>query len=200
MTKTIENLKTSSEDMCGFVATFSEQSLGQLTAIQAKLSEYLSDSIWLMPRRALHSTLMEIICDREYPTPRHELFADWYKQYSQSVSEIISKLPTFDITFSEIEVSTRAIIVSSKNSDFFNNIRSRVLSTIELPKGTKMPPDITHCTLARFSHSIDLENAQELTRHLQCGFTEHISVFKLLKDLGPPTFEPKTIREYSLYV
>ena len=106
--------------------------------------------------------------------------------------------PTFDITFGEIEVSTRAIIISSTNSEVFNNIRSTILSETVLPEGTKMPPDITHCTLARFNRSVDLEKVEEEIGHLQCSLTEHITVFKLLKDLGPPTFEPKTIQEYSL--
>jgi hypothetical protein len=200
MTCTIETIQTPSEDECGIVATFSEQSLDQLTAIQAKLSERLGDSIWLTPRRALHSTLMEIICDREYSVPRQVLFADCYKQYSRSVSEILAELPAFEITLNEIEVSARAIIVRSKNSDLFNTIRSKILSRTVLPDGTKMPPNITHCTLARFNRSVDLEMVIREIQHMQCDFTEHIVGFKLLKDLGPPTFEPKIIQEYSLHL
>ena len=198
MTKTTETLLTPSDDECGIVATFSEQSLDNLTEIQDKLSEYLGDSIWLTPRRALHSTLMEIICDVVYPIPRHELFAKWYTQYCQSVSGILSEIPTFEINFSEIEVSERAIIVRSATSVSFNSIRSQLLSKIDLPTGTKLPPDITHCTLARYNHSMDLENVIASTRHLQCDFTERITAFKLLKDLGPPSFDPKPIQEYSL--
>jgi hypothetical protein len=200
MTCTIETIQTPSEDECGIVATFSEQSLDQLTAIQAKLSERLGDSIWLTPRRALHSTLMEIICDREYSVPRQVLFADWYKQYSRSVSEILAELPAFEITLNEIEVSARAITVRSKNSNLFNTIRSKILSRTVLPDGTKMPPNITHCTLARFNRSVDLEMVIREIQHMQCDFTEHIVGFKLLKDLGPPTFEPKIIQEYSLHL
>ena len=197
MTKTIETIHTPSDDECGIVATFSEQSLNSLTEIQDKLSESFGDAIWLTPRRALHSTLMEIICDIEYPAPRYELFARWNAQYGQSVSEILSEIAIFEISFSEIEVSERAIIVRSATSDNFNGIRSKLLSKIDLPKGTKLPPDITHCTLARYNRSLDLEKVIARTQHLRCDFTEPIAAFKLLKDLGPPSFDPKTIQEYS---
>ena len=198
MTKTIETIQTSSADECGIVATFSEQSLNNLMDIQDRLSECLGDAIWLTPRRALHSTLMEIICDIEYPVPRHEVFAKWYTQYGLSVNKILSEIQIFEISFSEIEVSERTIIVRSATSDSFNSIRSQLLSEIDLPKGTKLPPDITHCTLARYKRSLDLENVIASTQHLRCDFTEHIATFELLKDLGPPSFDPKTIAEYSL--
>ena len=198
MTQTVETIQTPSDDECGIVATFSEHSLNSLTEIQDRLSDYLGDAIWLTPRRALHSTLMEILCDIKYPVSRHELFAKWYAQYGQSVSEILSEIPTFEISFSEIEVSERAIIIRSATSDSFNSIRAQLLSKIDLPEGTKLPPDIVHCTLARYSRSLDLENVIATAQHLQCNFTEYITAFKLLKDLGPPSFEPKTIQEYNL--
>ncbi len=141
---------------------------------------------------------MEIICDREYPTPRNELFTNWYEHYSHQVGETLADVPSFNLTFSEIEVSARAIIVRTATSEAFNDIRTKLLSKIELPKGTKLPPDITHCTLARFNRSLNLEEAIKLTQNIPCDITENITSFKLLKDLGPPTFEPKTMQIYNV--
>ena len=197
MTETVETPQTPSENEYGIVATFSEQSLTKLKSIQDQLSKYLGDAIWLTPHRALHSTLMEIICDREYRTPRNKLFTSWYEQYSHKVGETLADIPSFSLTFSEIEVSTRAIIVRTRTSEAFNDIRTKVLSKIELPTGTKLPPDITHCTLARFSRSISLEAMTKLVQNIPCEITENISNFKLLKGLGPPTFEPKTMQIYN---
>ncbi len=199
MTNTVETIQTPSKDEYGIVATFSEQSLRQLSNIQDQLHEYLGDAIWLTPQRALHSTLMEIVCDREYPTPRNELFTNWYHQYSHQVTETLGDLPPITITFSEIEISARAIIVRSVSSKAYNDIRSKLLSKIELPKGTKLPPDITHCTLARFNSALNLEETIRQLRNIQCNITENVTSFKLLKDLGPPTFEPKTIQLYNLH-
>jgi hypothetical protein len=199
MKNTVETAQTPSDDEFSIVATFSEQSLSRLKSIQDYLKEYLGDSIWLTPQRALHSTLTEIICDREYPTPRNKLFINWYERYGQLVAETLFDIPSFYLTFSEIEVSTRAIIIRTATSEAFNDIRTKLLSKIELPEGTKMPPAIIHCTLARFSRSISLEDVVKLTQNIPCDITEHIASFKLLKDLGPLAFEPKTIQIYNLH-
>lgn len=199
MTQTIETLQTPAQDEYAIVATFSKQSLDVLTHIQSQISERLGDAVWLTPRAALHSTLMEIICDRDYGTvSRKEIFTSWYEEYNQTVSEILASLSPFEITFSELEVSQRAIIARLDNSDVFNDIRSQLLASIKLPNGTKMPPDITHCSLARFTKSVDLEDVQSKTSNIDVNFTENISYFQLLKDLGPPTFEPKLIQDYPL--
>lgn len=198
MTYTVETIQKPSEDECGIVATFSDQSLSQLTSIQDQLIESLGDAIWITPPKALHSTLIEIICDMDYPTSRNELFTTWYKQYNHKVDKKVADLPSFNITFSEIEVSARAVIVKSATSEAFNSIRSEILSKMELPTGTKQPPDITHCTLARFSRILSIEEVTKLTQNIPCDITEMISSLKLMKDLGPPSFEPKTIQVYNL--
>jgi hypothetical protein len=198
VTKTVITPQTASLDECGIVATFTKQSLDQLTIIQDQLSSCLGDTIWITPRRALHSTLMEVICDREYTISRKELFAKWYTQYSQIVLETLADVPSFDLIFSELEFSPRAIIVRSASSEIFNNIRSKVLSRIKLPEGTKIPPDITHCSLARYSSGLDLAEVLDRTKTIKVNTTEHISSFSLHKDLGPPIFEPKLLQRYEL--
>lgn len=198
MTNTIETPQTPSHDEYGIFATFSEQSLDQLVEIQDQLSECLGDAIWLTPRRALHSTLMEVICDKDYGVPRKQLFDTWHAEHGDAVAKTFAELPPFDITFTELEISQRAIIVRLRDSEAFNDIRSRLLSRIVLPDGTKLPPDITHCSLARYTSSVNLEEIVDKTHAIRVDFTEHISSFKLLKDLGPPAFRPQTIQEYGL--
>jgi hypothetical protein len=199
MTETIPTALTLSYDEYGIVTTFSEESLVALSTLQNQLAGILGDAIWLTPRRALHSTLMEIICDIDYgDTPRKQLFADWHEQFNQIVSKTIAALPPSEINFSELEVSPRAIIVRSTDPKIFNEIRSNLLAKMNLPHGTKMPPDITHCTVARYNTPLDMDDVIERTSELKVNFTEHIREFKLLKDLGPPTFDPKTIEEYVL--
>jgi len=197
MSNTIPTPQTPSFDEYSIVATFSEQSLDQLSAIQSQLVELLGDNIWLTPRRALHSTLMEIICDREYEKPRKQLFDTWYEQYNHITAEVLAQLSPFDITFSELEFSQRAIIARLSDSTIFNGIRTRLLSKISLPNGTKLPPDITHISLARYNSVLPLEAVTKKTSSIKVNFTQHISNFKLLKELGPPAFQPTLIQEYK---
>lgn len=63
MSKTAITPLTPSIHEYGIVATFSDATLDSLVAIQATIKDKLGDAVWLAPRQALHSTLMEIICD-----------------------------------------------------------------------------------------------------------------------------------------
>lgn len=187
-----------SSDECGIVATFSDSSLDLLTSIQSQLVDCLGDAIWLTPRRALHSTFMEIVCDVDYKLPRKQLFDDWYNQYNQVVIDRLAQTPAFAITFDQLEVSQKAIIARCSNPEIFNEIRSRLLTRIALPVGTKLPPDITHCSLARFDKSLPLQDVIDMTHKIEVSVTQHVTSFKLLKDLGPPTFQPKLLHKYTL--
>ena len=200
MSETILTLQTPSEHEYAIVAQFSESSIEHLASIQEQLSALLGDSIWLTPRQALHSTLMEIICDRQYEgLSREQHFLNWFEQYDQPTGEVFADIAPFDITFNQLEVSSRAIIVRTVDSQPLNDIRAKLLSQVELPVGTKLPPDITHCSLARFNKVLDVEEVKGLVGTIAVDFTEHISDFKLLSDLGPPRFDPQTIQTYKLH-
>jgi hypothetical protein len=200
MSETIITPQTPSEHEYAIVARFSKALLEQLALVQEQLRNVLGDTIWLTPRNALHSTLMEIICDREYEDlSRERHFLNWFKQYDQKASEIIASIKPFDIRFTDLEISQRAIIVKASNSKKFNITRASLLSNIDLPRGTKQPPDITHCTLARFNEVLNVESVIGQTKTIAVDFTERVNNFKLLKDLGPPSFDPKTIQTYQLH-
>jgi len=200
MIETVPTPQTPSYDEYGIVATFSETSLAALYTLQSQLEEVLGDAIWSTPQRALHATIMEIICDIDYGTSfRKQLFTDWRHRYNQIVAETISEMSPFEITFDQLEISKRAIIVKSADSTILNIIRSTLLSRIDLPNGTKIPPDITHCTIARYSTALNLEDVIKQANKLSVNFSERITQFKLLEDLGPPNFDPKTIEEYDLH-
>ena len=93
----------------------------------------------------------------------------------------------------------RAIIAKAADSQPFNDVRAKLLLKIALPTGTKLPPDITHCSLARFNTVLDVESIRSLAGAIAIGFTEHVSDFKLLKGLGPPRFNPTTMQTYRLH-
>jgi hypothetical protein len=196
---TIPNLKIPSEDEYSIARLMSAESVLKIKAIQTQLTQLFGDAIWLCPTITLHSTLMEIICDTQYKSlTRKQHFERWYSQYNQIAREILTNLHPFDMSFTELHISQAAIIIKSSEPRPFNDIRAKLLANTTLPDGTKMPPDITHCTIARFNMAIDLETARKMARHISVGLTERIDSFKLLNDLGPPKFKPMTIDTYML--
>ncbi|HSX17286.1 MAG TPA: DUF1868 domain-containing protein [Patescibacteria group bacterium] len=188
-----------SEDEHAIVAVPSGESVKVIVAVQDQLKQIFGDAIWLTPPSGLHITIMEIICDTDYKDlSRKQHFVNWQEQYSQAAKDVIASFPSFSAMFNRLEVSQRAIILKAADPKPFNEIRSRLLENIVLPQGTKLPPDIAHCTIARFNKPIDLDDAQSRAQAIACNFTERIQVFKLLKDLGPPDFTPTLVDTYSL--
>ena len=197
--QTIVSPPVHSEDEHAIVALLSDESTKQAVAIQGQLLQMFGEAIWLQQPPALHITLMEIICDTEYKNlSRQEHFAQWYESYNQIAKETLAGFSPFDITFDRLIVSQRAIIIKAADTKPLNDIRERLLSEIRLPEGTKIPPDITHCSLARFTRPIDLENAIHSARDISVNFVEHVTRFAIVKDLGPPDFNGIPMQTYPL--
>lgn len=190
-----------SPDEYNIVAIPSGESLEKITKLQAQLKNILGDAIWLMGQDALHITVMEILCHMDYKDlNRRELFEQWYEQYNGITKEFLAEQSPIYLHFSELIVSPGAIIIKTESSETLNDIRSKLLSRIELPEGTKIPPHITHCSIARYSQSIDLAQAQKATQHLAIDFNERVTHLKLMNDLVPPEFSPKLIETYDLKI
>jgi hypothetical protein len=188
-----------SEDEHSIASLLTEHSRQHATHIQNQLTQLFGDAIWLQAPPSLHITLMEIICDTEYAGPsRKQQFMEWHEKYGQRAKEVIARFPPCQLTFSELIVSPRAVIIKATNPAALNDIRAALLAETTLPADTKMPPDIAHCTLARFTKAIDLEYAIRKTNGITVDFEEHITGFALLKDLGPPDFTYAALEQYPL--
>ena len=190
-----------SPDEYNIVAMPSGESLEKITQLQSQLKNILGDAIWLMQPSCLHITVMEVICDTDYgDQSRKDLFEQWHKQYNDIVREVLASCEPLTLHFSELVVSPGAIIIKAAESQQLNDIRSKLLSRIKLPEGTKIPPDITHCSIARYGKSIDLEQAQYATRELSVDLDLSVKQLKLMNDLVPPDFNPNCMETYLLKV
>ena len=188
-----------SEDEYNLAALLSPSAVQKVGVIQEQLQKLLGDAIWLTPTNCLHITLMEVICDTEYKDfSRAQYFNEWYEKYNEQVRRTIAGLSPYDATFNEIRISQGAIIIKAPDPKPFNDIRDKLLSEIELPQGTKIPPNIAHCTIARFNKVVDLDDMQLKARELTIDLTERIAAFSLVKDLVPPDFSPKIVEKYEL--
>ena len=197
--QTITTPPVHSKDEHAIVRLLSDASSKQAVAIQARLQELLGQTIWLQQPPSLHITLMEIICDTQYTgKSRQQYFEEWYSAYDETVKELLGTIEPFDVVFTQLLVSERAIIIRSAESETLNTIRRALLARTHLPPETKMPPKITHCTLARFRAPANLETIQRLTAGIPVHITEHVSEFSLVRDLGPPDFNSSPMRTYAL--
>ncbi len=167
--------------------------------IQAELVKIFGSDIWLQQPSNLHMTLMEVINDTAYEAlSRRQHFEQWYQKYSQVTRDVITQVTPFTVPFTELLVSQRAIILKAANSDQFNNLRASILAKTDLPSGTKLPPTITHCTVARFTQAIEVERVARLTKDIVVNFIERVEDFSLVKDLGPPDFNDMPLEIYKL--
>jgi hypothetical protein len=122
------------------------------------LSKALPDVVWPMPLTSLHTTLYELMQRGDFGgIDKDALFEHNKAVWQQELAEIFSATAPISLAFTEVHVSPDAITLRCKNSDDFNEIRSRIGSRLALPSFTKAPPDITHCTVARFLTSVDMQ-------------------------------------------
>jgi hypothetical protein len=196
---TIVTPEVHSEDEHAIVVLPSDAWRTQAAHIQDQLVRIFGDAIWLQRPSGLHCTVMEIICNAVYEgMSRQEHFEQWYAQYNETVKTILSGCSPFEIVFDELFVSERAIIIKAADSGPLNEIRARILAQTKLPEGTKQPPQITHCSLARFAKPIDLDDAVRQTRDIPVHIVEQVTELALAKDLGPPQFDGTPLQTYPL--
>lgn len=196
---TIPNGLTPSLDEYAIVALLGNSSVRLLTDVQKQLYALIGDALWVAPARCLHITLMEIICDADYgDLSRRRLYSDWYNKYGKITKEIISTFPPFTLEFNELCVSPSAIIIKASNPEPLNRIRTAIQSKTALPKETKRPPNIAHCTIARFIKSIPIKDITKKANSLGVNTIENIESFKLVDGLAPPTLNPRVIANYPL--
>ncbi|HUB93959.1 MAG TPA: 2'-5' RNA ligase family protein [Verrucomicrobiae bacterium] len=187
-----------SPDEYDIVALPDHGSAEKIVKIQNLLKELMGDSIWLTPSQVLHSTLMEIICDTEYrDLSREEHFMQWCTRYNDIAREVIAQFQPIDITLSELRVSPAAIILKAADPGPFNVIRQALLKNTVLPTQTKIPPDIIHCTIARYSKEVCVDDIMGQVSSIPVNINFQIREFKLMKDLGPD-FHPTVLQTYRL--
>ena len=171
-----------------------------LTPFLRYLSEALPDVVWPMPLTSLHITLYEFMQRGDFDVDKDALFEHNKAVWQQELAEIFSTTLPVSLAFTEICVSPDAITLRCKNSDDFNEIRSRIGSRLTLPSFTKVPPDITHCTVARFLTSVDMQLVESAIAAF--GLLPRINItvqdMQLIKSSVQPGLEYEILRRFSL--
>lgn len=180
------------------VALLSKDTSRQFSLLLGKLCAELGDIVWAMPEDALHITLCEIIQPKNYAEDKQALYDLHSSEYESRPGEILAKHNPIKVTFSAIEVSSQAIIIRGTDDGSFEEIRKELVNKLPLPSETKMPPDIIHSTIARFTKEVPLEDVENIARKYSLNLVEDITSFKLINNLTLPLLSYKVIRSYPL--
>jgi hypothetical protein len=72
------------------------------------------------------------------------------------------------------------------------------MQKLPLPRETKMPPDIIHSTIARFTREVDVDLVRSIVTNFGVNFVETISEFQLLRQTAPHLVNFRVARRYPL--
>lgn len=201
MTKTIPANYIGQQNL-GYIllALPSENFKNRISALLSELTTALPGVIWPMPPEQLHITLCEIIQPKDYSQDKESLFKQHQDQYQNIPAEILSKTPMFTVTFDTIEVSPQAIIIKASDSSAFNAIRAQLVSAVPFPEETRMPPDITHCSIARYLKEVEQDTVQQIVSKHNLAIEEEITEFKLVKTISLPLQDYEILKALPLAV
>ena len=117
------------------------------------------------PPRSFHLSVASLLSvRRDYGTPKDVVWARWGKQWATSFHELAAGLRSFSVHFSQLHVSTSAVIALARPVPQVDEVRRRaeaLLSNAGLPAAQ---PSTVHCTLLRYGTSgldlVDLAGGQ----------------------------------------
>ena len=201
-------LTTNSSDYLGKSAVgymintlLSESSQNEIKKLQEKFVTEFGDLVWTTPLDALHITLLDLLAPLvDYDNDKNTLFENLGSQYNKALEEVLRETGPIDLTFSNMSVSSSAVIIVADESSTqaINNLRQKFLSKIELLPNTKQPPNIVHSTIIRFVGKAAVGNVQNFASNLDFSFVEQIKSFQLVRESKLPMLEYSLIKTYDL--
>lgn len=69
---------------------------------------------------------------------------------------------------------------------------------VVLLPGTKQPPTIIHCSLARFTQPLDLNDVKDFILQESICFTQEVESFHLVHSMREPMLEFEVLKKFSL--
>lgn len=164
------------------LAFFDEENQRKVALFQKKLEEKFPNTLWTTPPEMLHITLMDWLAPLvQYEKDKDVHFGEIFEEYDVVLKNILSTVGKIDISFTTLNVKSRAIFLSGKDNGQMQYIRDRFLSEITLLPNTKKPPTIIHSTLARFVKKVELEEVEKFVSEQSLVFSQSITEFHLAR-------------------
>ncbi len=196
-----EPYRDKGREVVGFMlnAGLGSDTTSRVADAQDKLVETWGKAIYCPPAESLHITLMDWIAPLvDYGKEKDEIFREIYSDYDKVFREVIENMSTIKVSFREIHISSNAIIIVGTDGGQFRSIRQGFLDKVELLPGTKRPPSIIHCTIARFNEAIELEPIKHFIDHIQFFAEENVKSFRLVKETRTPMLDYTVHGNYDL--
>lgn len=178
---------------------FSQASQNIVADLNHQLLDKFSEVISPQPKEALHVTLMDWVAPLvDYEQGHDNLFQQVFPEYDRTLTAITNDLRAFAVQFDTIKVSPAAIYIEGHDNGQFSKVRETFLQNATLPPGTKQPPAIVHCTIARFNDRIAIESIHQFVSTLTIDINQSIDGFRLVHETHMPMLEYEIIKTYQL--
>lgn len=179
---------------------FSEATNAVLTRLMQEIKAAFPDSIFCPPPDKLHITLLDWIAPLvDYDgRDKDALYAELRPIYDRAITQAMASVGPITVHFDEINLSPNTIYIVGHDQGQFARIRQYFLDHVDLLPGTKLPPQIIHSSLARFTKPIDLVPVREFLASKTIDITETVTGFRLIRTVREPILEFDLLKRYPL--
>lgn len=185
----------------GYMLNAALSSINQekIAVITDKLKNHFGDLIIEQPGSALHITLMDWVAPLVTYNEDHDtLFEKVFPESDRVLSGQLEDISPFTIHFDTIKVSNAAIFIQGNDNGQMQSIRDDFIAEATLLPGTKQPPKIVHCSIARFDRSVNVAPIKKYIESLSVDFEQQVDSFRLVHEIEMPMFKYDIIKDYIL--
>lgn len=179
---------------------FTDENKKTLVSLMDDIRAEFGEAVFCMPEKSLHITLLDWIAPLvDYGGQNKDgLFDSIRPEFDKTLSEIISGIRPITVRFDQIRVSPSTIIITGSDNGEFRDIRDNFINSVELLPGTKLPPEIIHSSLARFTKAIDLNAVNSYIASKDIYITQQVTGFRLVRTTKEPLMEFEELKRYYL--
>lgn len=115
--------------------------------------------------------------------PSDALFNAVYgSRQRQALKRIADTLKNQQLVFDRVGMSTGAIILKTSDDGLLDKARANFTDNISPPKGTRIPPNIVHVTIARFRERFCVADVEAAIATLKPHFSMNIEHIRLIHE------------------
>lgn len=179
---------------------FSDENAAILGQLIKEIQATFQDAVFCMPKTALHITLLDWIAPlvNYSGQDKDKLFDQIQLNYDKAMMEILASIRPIKIYLDELKVSPSTIFITGRDSGEFQKIREQFIEKVELLPETKLPPQIIHSSLARFTKPIDLGSVESFLANKTLNITQTVTDFRLVRSVKEPMLKFEVLKHYEL--
>ena len=127
---------------------------------------------------------------RHYGTPKDVVWARWGEQWATSFHELAAGLRPFSVHFSQLHVSTSAVIALAGPVPQVDEVRRRAEALLSNAGFSAPQPSTAHCTLLRYGISgLDLDDLAKRARNVDLAAETVVKSLVISKELVYPNLK-----------